>query len=122
MRDVIAVGRCVGHRLSEAGRVVGHAMRRVAERTDLYDSYMAELAVSEAREHLAEVIDQARRSGEPIFVTRRGRRVAVIVDSEAFERIVDAAEEATDRRELAAARLEDDYVPWDEVKADLGLV
>ena len=98
-------------------------MRRVAsERTDLYDSYMTELAVSEAREHLAEVIDQARRSGEPIFVTRRGRRVAVIVDSEAFERIVDAAEEATDRRELAAARLEDDYVPWDEVKADLGLV
>ena len=46
----------------------------------------------------------------------------MIVDSEAFERIVDAAEEATDRRELAAARLEDDYVPWDEVKADLGLV
>jgi antitoxin Phd len=98
-------------------------MRGVAFRwTDLYDSYMAELAVSEAREHLADVIDQARRSGEPIFVTRRGRRVAVIVDSEAFERIVDAAEEATDRRELAAARLEDDYVPWDEVKADLGLV
>ena len=53
---------------------------------------------------------------------RRGRRVAVIVDAEAFERIVDAAEEATDRRELAAARLEDDDVPWAEVKADLGLV
>jgi prevent-host-death family protein len=88
----------------------------------LYDSYMTEMAVSEAREHLAEVIEQARRSGEPVFVTRRGRRIAVIVDSDAFERIVDAAEEATDRRELAAARLEDDYVPWDEVKADLGLV
>ena len=34
MRDVIAVGRCVAHRLSEAGRVVGHAMRRVAFRTN----------------------------------------------------------------------------------------
>jgi prevent-host-death family protein len=93
-----------------------------ADRGDLYDSYMTEFAVSEARDHLAEVIDQARRSGEPVFVTRRGRRVAVIVDADAFERIVDAAEEATDRRELAAARLEDDYVPWEDVKADLGLV
>jgi len=83
---------------------------------------MTELAVSEARDHLAEVIDQARRSGEPVYVTRRGRRVAVIVDADAYERVVDAAEDATDRRELAAAREEDDYVPWEEVKADLGLV
>lgn len=83
---------------------------------------MTELAVSQARDHLAEVIEQARRSGEPVFVTRRGRRVAVIIDAEAFERVVDAAEEATDGRELQAARDEDDYVPWDEVKADLGLV
>ena len=27
----------------------------------------------------------------------------------------------TRRAELAAARSEDDYVPWEEVKADLGL-
>ena len=82
---------------------------------------MTELAVSEARNHLAEVIDRTRRSGEPISVTRRGRRVAVIVDAEAFDRLVDAADEADDRRELEAAREEDDYVPWEEVKADLGL-
>jgi antitoxin Phd len=88
----------------------------------LYDSYMTELAVSEARDHLAAVIDEARRSGEPAFITRRGRRIAVIVDAEAYERVVDAAEDVADRRELEAARTEDDYVPWDEVKADLGLV
>lgn len=82
---------------------------------------MTEIAVSQARDHLAEVIDQARRSGEPAYVTRRGRRVAVIVDAETYERVVDAAEDAVDRRELQAARHEDDYVPWDEVKADLGL-
>jgi antitoxin Phd len=82
---------------------------------------MTELAVSEARDHLAAVIDEARRSGEPAFITRRGRRVAVIVDVEAYERVIDAAEDAADRRELEAARDEDDYVPWDEVKADLGL-
>jgi len=87
----------------------------------LYDSYMDQLAVSQARDHLAEVIDEVRRSGEPVYVTRRGRRVAVILDVDAYDRIVEAAEEATDRRELQAARYEDDYLPWDEVKADLGL-
>lgn len=82
---------------------------------------MTELAVSDARDHLAEAIEQARRSGEPIYVTRRGRRVAVIVDADAYEQMVEAAEDAVDRRELQAAREENDYIPWDEVKADLGL-
>ena len=82
---------------------------------------MSEFAVSEARSRLAEVIEETRRSGEPVSVTRRGRRVAVILDSDAFDRLVERADEAEDRRELAAARAADDYVPWDEVKADLGL-
>jgi prevent-host-death family protein len=82
---------------------------------------MTELAVSAARDHLADAIDEARRSGEPVYVTRRGKRVAVLMDSVAFERLVETAEDALDRAELAAARDEDDYVPWDEVKADLGL-
>lgn len=87
----------------------------------MYDSYMNEVAVSEARNRLAEVIEESRRSGEPISVTRRGRRVAVILDSGAFDRLVESADEAADRRELTAARTDDDYVPWDEVKAALGL-
>ena len=87
----------------------------------VYDSYMSEVAVSEARNRLAEVIEESRRSGEPISVTRRGQRVAVIIDSDAFDRLVDAADEADDRRELEAAREDDDYVPWDEVKVMLGL-
>ena len=87
----------------------------------MYDSYMNEVAVSEARNRLAEVIDECRRSGEPISVTRRGRRVAVILDSDAFDRLVDIADDIEARRELEAARAEDDYVPWDEVKAALGL-
>lgn len=88
----------------------------------MYDWYMTELAVSAARSNLADVIETARTSREPVYVTRRGRRVAVIIDAEVFEEIVEAAEEATDRRELGVARAEDDYIPWDEVKADLGLV
>lgn len=57
-------------------------------------------------------------------MTRRGRRVAVVAvaDADAYERVVEAAEDAVDRRDLQAARADDDYVAWDEVKADLGLV
>lgn len=87
----------------------------------MYDSYMNDVAVSQARNNLAELIEEARRSGEPVYVTRRGRRVAVILDPDVYERVIEDAEEALDRRELELARAEDDYVPWDEVKADLGL-
>ena len=86
----------------------------------MYDLYMSDLGVSEAREHLAEAIDRAR-SGEPVYVTRRGRRVAVIVDADSYDALVESAEQALDRAELRAARAEADYVPWEEVKADLGL-
>jgi prevent-host-death family protein len=82
---------------------------------------MNEVAVSEARNRFAGLIEETRRTGEPISVTRRGRRVAVVVDPDAFDRLVDAANDVEDRRELDAARADDDYVPWDEVKADLGL-
>ncbi len=81
---------------------------------------MSELAISEARERLAEAVDRAH-AGEPVYVTRRGHRVAVIVDATAYDALIDAAEESLDRAELEAARAEDDYVPWEEVKADLGL-
>jgi prevent-host-death family protein len=82
---------------------------------------MSDVAVSQARSRLAEIIDEARRSRQPVYVTRRGRRVAVILDADLYDQVVEAAEDAIDRRELEAAREDDDYVPWDEVKADLGL-
>lgn len=52
---------------------------------------------------------------------RRGRPVAVVVDPAVFERLLEDAEDALDRAELALARDEDDYIPWEQVKADLGL-
>lgn len=87
----------------------------------MYDSYMKELPVSDAREQLANVIDETRLSGEPVYVTRRGKRVAVIVDADVFDRLVEDEEDRLDREALAAARAADDFVPWEEVKAELGL-
>ena len=82
---------------------------------------MTEMAVSKARSRLAEMIEESRRSGEPVTMTRYGRRVAVILSAEAFDSLVETADDVDDRRELAAARADDDYVPWDEVKAELGM-
>lgn len=77
--------------------------------------------MSEAREHLAEVIEGAQRTGEPVYLTRRGRAVAEVVDPLMFEKLVKDAEDALDRTELALARDENEYIPWEQVKADLGL-
>ena len=82
---------------------------------------MSDIAVSEARDHLAAAIEQARSTGEPVYVTRRGRRVAVIVDAEDYDDLVERAEDIADRAELQAAREEDDFIPWEQVKAELGL-
>ncbi len=87
----------------------------------MYNLYMTEIAFTDARNRLADVITETSRSGEPISVTRRGRRVAVILSADAFDQLVDRADEAEDGRALDAARAEDDYVPWEEVKAALGL-
>jgi hypothetical protein len=61
----------------------------------------------------------SRRSTSPAAPGRVA--VSVDADADAYERVVAAAEDAEDHRKLLAARAEDDYVPWDEVKADLGL-
>ncbi|MDY7100314.1 MAG: type II toxin-antitoxin system Phd/YefM family antitoxin [Actinomycetota bacterium] len=74
---------------------------------EMYNSYMSDFAVSDARNRFAEVIEQARRSGEPVYVTRRGQRVAAIVDADVLDRLVEAAEEADNRRELELARAEE---------------
>jgi hypothetical protein len=42
-------------------------------------------------------------------------------DSDLDERLLDRTEDALDRAELRAAREDDDYVHWDEVKSDLDL-
>jgi prevent-host-death family protein len=83
---------------------------------------IGELTVSQARENLAELIDRTQRSGEPVVLNRHGRPMAVVLDHALFERLVAAADDNGDRQALALARADDDTVPWEQVKADLGLL
>lgn len=58
---------------------------------------MAEMAASEAREQWAVVLGNAIRTGEPVYLTRRGRPVAIVVGPAVFWRLFDDAEDALDR-------------------------
>lgn len=85
---------------------------------------MTEMTVTAARGKLADVIDDARVTHTPVFLTRRGRRVAAVIDAEDLERLTQAAEDLADIEAAESARAEiaeHGTIPWDEVKADLGL-
>ena len=85
-----------------------------------YTHHMSELPIEQAQEHLAEVVEEAGRAGEVVYLTRRGRRVAAIVPPELAAEI-----EAEDEADIAAARaaLEEggEPIPWEQVKAEFGL-
>ena len=86
---------------------------------------MADMSVSAARSRLADVINDARVHHAPVFLTRRGRRVAAVIDAEDLERLRGAAEDLADIEAARAARAEvsaQGSIPWDRVKADLGLI
>jgi prevent-host-death family protein len=84
------------------------------------------LSISDARDQLAAVIDRARSEHRPVFLSRRGRRVAAVIDADDLDRLLDLAEDMADIRAAAAARAEMAAtgaapIPWEQVKADLGL-
>ena len=86
---------------------------------------MSEMTVSSARARLADVVDSARVEHDPVYLTRRGQRVAAVIDADDLDRLIAAAEDLADLEEAAAARLEmaegRAAIPWEQVKADLGL-
>jgi len=85
----------------------------------LYDSSVATMSVSEARERLSEAVETAR--SEAVFLERYGRPAAVLLSPERFEELTRALEEAEDVAAFDAAMAEEgDNIPWEQVKADLG--
>ncbi len=84
------------------------------------------LPVSEARQQLASIIDRACSEHEPVYLARRGRRVAAVIDADDLDRALELAEDMADIRAAETARAEmqetaEAPIPWEQVKADLGL-
>lgn len=81
---------------------------------------MARLATSSLREKLADTLNRVAYKGERIVLERRGRDVAALVSVEDLVFLNDLE----DRIDLEAARealREPGSVPWEAVKARLGL-
>ena len=67
---------------------------------------MTDMSVSAARSRLADVINDARVHHVPVFLTRRGCRVAAVIDAEDLERFTQVAEDLADIEAARAARAE----------------
>ncbi|MGH3473908.1 MAG: type II toxin-antitoxin system prevent-host-death family antitoxin [Aeromicrobium sp.] len=85
---------------------------------------MTDMSVAQARQHFSDLLDRAATS--PVYISRRGKRVVAVVDVMTFERMVEFVEDMEDVKAAEEAREEmrrtgEEPVPWEEVKAELGL-
>jgi antitoxin Phd len=104
--------------LLEAARPMGSvAVASVAP----YAEDMSEMPISEASGHLDEVANESATTGEVIYLTRDGRRLAAIVPVEVAAEI-EAAEDAADIAAAEEAMAEPgEDVPAEAVWAELGI-
>lgn len=87
--------------------------------TVLYSYGMATMNISAARENLPDAVELART--EAVFLERYGRRAAVLVSPERYEKLLAALEDAEDLAAFDAAMDEEGPdIPWERAKADLG--
>ncbi len=90
----------------------------------LYSRIMtSEMPVTEARERFSELVEMSAH--EPVYLTRRGHRQAVVISAAEYERLLEADEDAQDLAATDAVVAEimagAPTIPWAQVKADLGL-
>lgn len=81
-----------------------------------------ELGITDARDRLADIVNEAAYTGSVTYITRRGRRVAAIVpavDAERLERAEDAYLARLAGEALAEVEAGAPTLPWDQVKAEL---
>ena len=81
---------------------------------------MGKVSTVEARDQLSTIINRAAFGKERVVLTRRGKELAAVVPIEDVKLL----EELEDRLDLEAARealKEEGTIPWEQVKAELGL-
>ena len=87
----------------------------------LYIIAMKELSVTEAREQFPALLNQAAK--KPVWITRHGVDVAVVISPELFESLVEAQEELEDIAVVDEAMLDKKPgIPWEQVQRDLKLI
>lgn len=80
-----------------------------------------DLGITDARDRLADVVNEAAYTGRVRYITRRGRRVAAIVpadDAERLERAEDAYLARLAGEALSEVEAGTPTLPWERVKAE----
>jgi prevent-host-death family protein len=82
---------------------------------------MSELPISEARDHLGEIVSKAEHAQERTVLTRHGKAVAAVISIDDLREL----EAAEDEADLAAAQealaMPEPRVPHREVLAEYGI-
>lgn len=86
---------------------------------------MARVTASKAKKALTGTLDRVVRNRERVIVRRRGKGIAAIVPIEDLA-VLEEMEDRRDARDFRAARKQwqregRKAVPWDKLKAELGL-
>jgi prevent-host-death family protein len=83
---------------------------------------MTKIGVSDARDHLSEVVDRARYTHERVVLTKRGKDVGAIVsieDLKLLEMLEDQLDIDMARKALTEAG--DERIPYQSLREKLGL-
>jgi len=80
---------------------------------------METVSTTDLREHLSETLQKVGAKGERTIVTRSGKQFAALVPIEDLE-LLEALEDRLDADE-AQRLMAEPTVPWEQVKAQLGL-
>ena len=83
---------------------------------------MTRIGVSDARDHLSEIVDRARYTQERVVLTKRGREVGAIISIDDLKLL----EMLEDQLDIKAARqvLEEsqgERISYDDIRKNLGL-
>lgn len=83
----------------------------------------ADITTLMARKNFAELINHAAYGKARFTITRRNKKLAALVSMDDLH-LLESIEDAEDRQRVTTAQKEyqaGDFVPWDKIKADLGL-
>jgi prevent-host-death family protein len=84
---------------------------------------MNTLSTAEARDQFSDVINRAADGKERVVLTRRGKALVAVVPIEDMELLRELEDriDLEDARKAIAEAEEQGYIPWETVKANLGL-
>lgn len=82
---------------------------------------MIRISTSDLRKDTADTLNRVAYGGDRVALQRRGKDVAVIVSVEDYE-LLRAIEDKADLELIKKIKEESgEYVPWDDLKKELGL-